>query len=275
MKIPRILIIITLLLPLIKCYSEINSKTSLVINNYEIESNQIPEAFYNYKILFLSDFHINNLLPKKYFLEVIRKIEEIRPDLILFGGDLTDENTDDFRFVSQIIERLKMFDFASVSGNHDNLNGKYNLIKQFDDMGIPVLENQAVSINKGNSQIFIAGISDYNTSTIDKSKAISNIPEKSFLILLSHSPEPYHQVKNNTSIDLMLSGHTHGGQVTLFGLFAPILPLSNRKYWKGTYHSHFNKLIITNGIGVYRFSLRFFAPPGIELITLKGSSEET
>ena len=73
----------------------------------------------------------------------------------------------------------------------------------------------------------------------------------------------------------MLSGHTYGGQVTLFGLFAPILPLSNRRYWKGLYHSPFNRLIITNGIGVYGLSLRFFAPPGIELITLKGSSEET
>ena len=151
MKIPRILIIITLLLPLIKCYSEINSKTSLIVHKHVIVSNQIPELFYNYRILFLSDFHINNLRPKNYFLEVVREIEKIQPDLILFGGDLTDNNTDNFRFVNQIIERLQVFDFASVSGNHDNLNSKYNLIKQFDDIGIPVLENQALSINRVNS----------------------------------------------------------------------------------------------------------------------------
>ena len=259
----KILFILLLTIFIVGCAKNVAVREKI------IESNQIPVSFDSYTIIFISDLHINSLIKEDYFLKVSKIINEISPDLILLGGDYVDSNTENIDKAFLLLENIAQTNTIAVLGNHDNWISNEKIKNKLHGINISTLENSFVRLKKNSNEIVISGLADDFSDSIDIDRALSGVRKDEFCILLSHTPEPYMKIKDEQRVDIMLSGHTHGGQVTFFGLWAPILPLRNKTYWRGTYSSKINQLLITNGIGVYRYPIRIFARPTIEKIILK------
>lgn len=248
--------------------------TNIAVRNTEIRSRDIPKEFDGSVIVFVSDFHINRLLPMEYFEEVIDKINGLEPDVVLLGGDYVDWDTMDMDEAFRMLSRLPQGKTYGVLGNHDNWFRFFPMKQSLQDSGIILLQNDSVRFAGSGGDFVIAGIDDYLSGRPDIDKALSGVTEKDFCVLLSHSPQPYSTVKDDTRVNVMLAGHSHGGQVTFFGLWAPILPLDAKTYWRGRYDSEGNFLLITNGIGTNKLPIRIFARPAIERIVLKRETQE-
>jgi hypothetical protein len=138
------------------------------------------------------------------------------------------------------------------------------------EKNINLLDNNAKWIDVRNSRLKIGGVGDYLEDTQDITPTLTGIKKEDFVILITHNPDYIEEIKDNTQIDLVFSGHTHGGQVTFFGLYAPILPTkTGQKYRTGKIRVGNMTLIVSNGIGTITPPVRFFARPQINVVTLR------
>lgn len=241
----------------------------LTVKESNVFTDKLADETEDIRIVFVSDLHINNLLSEKYFSRTVEKIVSLKPNLILMGGDYIDGNTEDFDHALEKLAPLADFKNAAVIGNHDNFLSPYNVRSKLESLGFLVLENSKTEFLIGDQKLTVAGLADYYTDFPGVQLSLSGVETGNPCILLSHSPELYTMIRNDERVDLMLTGHSHGGQITFLGLYAPVLPLQDRRYWRGSYSSKTNRLIISNGVGVSGMPVRFFAEPHIELIILK------
>lgn len=248
---------------------------NIAYRKYSYSNKNIPASFNNYKIIFLADTHCNRFFTPSDFEKWVDKINEQSPDLILLGGDYV--NIHYLNEYIDVISKLKAkYGVYSVYGNHDYWE-RIDLIKEeWKKTSIIELDNKAVWIKSGTDSIKVGGVGDYWEEKQELEPTTKDLKSTDFTILLSHNPDFVEEL-NGAPINLMLSGHTHGGQVTLFGLYAPIMPAKWRKDKKDTgqkYRYGWKKvdntdLYITTGVGVNQFPFRFFARPEIVEITLK------
>ena len=195
----------------------------------------------------------------------------------MIGGDNTDIDTTYsspfFREISRLKSPLGIY---SVLGNHDHWEGAQFIQNGLSTVGINTCDNQSYWIHSENDSIKIGGVGDLWEDEQDIDKTIFDLNEQDFCILLSHNPDYIEQLNTNL-VDLVLSGHTHGGQVTLLGMYAPVLPSlwrphlpdTGQRYRYGWKEYNGVPIYITSGIGVGEFPFRFFSPPEIVEITLK------
>lgn len=267
-----------------------HQNSSITISKYKIKSKNIPKSFDKYKIVQLSDIH-NDYYGYKLDM-LVSKVEEENPDIIVITGDLVDaqkynvENTLDF------IDSIK--DIAPiyfVYGNHDlAINGDSNyerMVEKLEERDVKFLNIKSDSIVKGNESINILGIQDPSTvyhvkelseiySNEEKMKYMldevtnNKINKDGFTLLLSHRPE-YISIYKDYDIDLVLTGHAHGGQFRIpfvGGIYSPgqgFFP----KYTAGVHEENETTMIVSRGLGNSRFPIRVFNTPEIVSITLK------
>ncbi|MTI67969.1 MAG: metallophosphoesterase [Firmicutes bacterium] len=265
-----IILIITLLVFL---YYQNNN---IMVTSYKVDSKDISKAFSGYKIVHLSDIH-----NKKFYKngeDLIKKIYKEEPDLIVITGDLIDKRRYNETLSLNLLKKLiKIAPIYYVTGNHEFYSGKFiGLEKKLKELNVKVLRNERLEIRKDNKRLNILGIDDYTyfNNLIEYndnlSKLTKGLEDKNFTVLLSHRPEKISEYKQYP-IDLVLSGHSHGGQINLpfiGGLVAPdqgILP----KYYSGLYKEDKTKMIINRGLGNSLFPQRLFNRPEIVVITLK------
>ena len=270
-------------------YGLILGNKQIRISKVELEYSNLPAEFNDYKIVQISDIHLGSFRKTNPVLKKVATcIEEIKPDLIVFTGDLVNsfayevdgwENT--FQKITSLAESY------SILGNHDygnytrweNDNAKTEnlneIISAHQKFGFQILRNQNAVIKSGNDSIFIVGVENWGRSPFphyaDFEKASEGIPENAFTILLSHDPAHWEsQIKWNKNVNLTLSGHTHGLQwgVKLAGIpFSP--SYFTRKNWGGVYGHENSFLNVNTGLGVIGIPWRIDMPPEISVITLK------
>ncbi|NIJ44566.1 hypothetical protein FHR24_001005 [Wenyingzhuangia heitensis] len=218
------------------------------------ESNKI-------KIIQISDLHFNSL---KYFHKSIaKKINILKPDLLFITGDSVDKTEK----IDSLNTFLNLIDYAipkyAITGNWEywgnvDLNKlKHTFLKNNCDL----LINQNKTLTIKNRRISIIGIDDFIGGNADFKKAIINKEPSDTTIVLSHCPEHRDviaQQKGNLTIDLVLSGHTHGGQITFLG-FVPFKPPGSGNYLKGWYKDSDPKMYISKGVGTSMLPIRFGA----------------
>ena len=226
----------------------------LVIKHYQVNS-------LNKKIVFASDFHISKH-DKKRLLRAVNIINAQKPDIVLLGGDFIKghdgKNTLPIEEQVEIFKRIKV-PVVTVLGNHDGWYDKKRVIQALTNAGIKVLLNSNVYAEG----LYIAGVEDLQTGSPEANKALKGT--KSPRILLTHSPDVYYDVKDK--VDLILAGHTHGGQIyiPLFG--APIVPSKyGSKFAERIITETQNRMIITKGIGTSILPIRFCSFPEIIVI---------
>ncbi|MBN2883472.1 MAG: metallophosphoesterase, partial [Clostridia bacterium] len=237
----------------------------LKVTDYEIYSENLPLEFDGYEILFVSDIHHGPYFSYERVEKLRDRMNEMNADLVLMGGDYVHRGP---LYVPEVFNALNGLSAADgvmgVLGNHDHWDGEQATRDGFEYAGFLDIENKNVMIERNGSSIEIAGVGD-----LDMGVQELNLDSGVFSILVSHNPD-YIAGISGVKPDLMLSGHTHGGQVTFFGLWAPLIP---SRYWNkfryGEIEYNDIKLIVTSGVGTITPPMRFFARPEIVRITLR------
>lgn len=253
---------------------------SIVINEIEFINNKIPKEFDGYRILQISDLHNKEFGSKQSTL--LSKIQEINPDIIIITGDLIDSNNTDIDIAMDLIrESIKIAPIFYVSGNHESWSGSYEKLKsQLEENGVTVLDNQKVQLSRGNASIDIVGLSDpsfiqsdfleYDSNTYIEDELSSLTSEnENFKILLSHRPELF-DIYANSDVDLVFSGHAHGGQFRIpfiGGLIAPDQGLFP-KLTEGIHIKNNTSMIVSRGLGNSIIPIRIFNRPELILVKL-------
>jgi predicted MPP superfamily phosphohydrolase len=240
------------------------------INKIEIESGEIPKSFDGKRIVFISDIHHGPFLSIERVEKLVKQINDLQPDIIILGGDYVHRETKYIKPFFDEIEKLnpKMGIFA-VLGNHDHWEDAELTMKMMNRNGIKICDNQSYWVKIEKDSIKIGGVGDLWEDIQIIDSTIFDVKKQDFCILISHNPDYIENIKTN-KIDLTLSGHTHGGQITLFGFWAPILPSEyGQKYRYGLKTFGNMNSYISSGIGTITPALRFFCRPEIVLIGLK------
>lgn len=226
------------------------------------------------KILQISDFH--NSKSVRIRNKLLAAVKDLKPDVIVLTGDIIDSSTRNLDNANRLLEELVEINpnIYFVSGNHEWRSG-YNIrfTKELRSRGITVLNNTNSLIKIGETFINLCGIDDYYTRSYSLDSAFNKVDGRRFTILLSHAPDIIFENKNIPA-DLILSGHTHGGQVRLPIIGALVAPGQGffPKYNKGLYKlDNGNLLYIDSGVGTSTLPIRFHNRSQISLIRIKKS----
>lgn len=250
--------------------------TSLEVSNYEILNNTFLNDF---KIIQVSDFH--NTKSKKLTNNLIDEIKKQKPNIIVITGDLIDSRKTDIEVAINFIKKIKdISPVYFISGNHEARIRTYEKLKtEMIDNGVIVLENKTEIIELENSKLNLLGIDDPSMAheyLISDEEIIRtelnglSYDKSEFTILLSHRPEVFNIYVEN-KIDLVLSGHAHGGQIRIpfvGGVIAPNQGLFP-KYTSGIFKEGKTAMIVSRGIGNSILPYRINNNPELVVITLK------
>ncbi|WP_291649143.1 metallophosphoesterase [Clostridium sp.] len=280
----RVKMLILLVLLIIALYVfVIWQNNSIAISSFNYSSYDVPSNFNNFRIVHISDLH-NKMFGKEQS-KILEKIEKLSPDIIVVTGDLIDRrryNLDKaMDFINGVIEIAPIY---YVSGNHEAWSGKYDKISErLIEAGVNIIDDTKLELTKENSTIYILGVSDpsfLTTNYIDGTD-ISNIEGnlsnwssiEGFKILLSHRPELF-DIYSKNNMDLVFSGHAHGGQIRIPFLGGIIAPNQGffPKYTSGSYSSGKTTMFVSRGLGNSLFPVRVFNRPEIISVTLKGDN---
>lgn len=271
-----ILFIVTLIGMSIFLYVQNNL---ISITKVDITSSKIPSTFKGFKILQISDLHNKKFGDNQETL--IQKVKGENPDIIVITGDLIDSKSYDAEVSMELIRELvKEYPIYFVTGNHEKWSGKYNdLEKELKNHHVTVLRNEHVTIQKGQQKINLLGIDDpefvtenhneVNGVKDEISKAKFGMPPDTYNVLLSHRPELLAKYADE-QIDLVLSGHAHGGQVRLpfiGGLVAPnqgVFPT----YTAGLYKKQNTSMVVSRGLGNSIIPQRILNRPELVIVQL-------
>jgi predicted MPP superfamily phosphohydrolase len=242
----------------------------LTVREVHIMDPDVPEPFAGLRIAFLTDIHHGPDFSLGRVRKAVERTNQLQPDIVLLGGDYV---YGDPKYIVPCFGELARLEAAirkfGVLGNHDHWQGAVLTSKSMVDAGIEWVNNRAVWVYRDGQRIRIGGVGDLWEGSQNITATIADATEEDFVILLSHNPD-YVERMTTRAVDLVLSGHTHGGQVTFFGLWAPFVPSRyGQKYRTGTVDTGFTTVIISNGIGTIPPPVRFFARPEIVLVHLE------
>lgn len=266
-------------------YARYIGTSGLYVKEYKVTNSSIPDSFYGTKIIQISDIHYGRTIKKKELESLVKKVNRLKPDIIVLTGDLIDKDTmltDRMaNVISNILKDLEArIGKYAITGNHDYKFDKWATI--IADSGFTNLNDRYDIIYDNSTQpIFLGGLS---TNTYQKEKTLeekikvmndyfntqteenkNTFPQ--YKILIIHEPDYVEQV-NPENYDLILAGHSHDGQIRLPGVGAIILPSGAKKYYKNYYNLNGTDFYISSGIGTSRYNFRLFNRPSINLYRL-------
>lgn len=281
------------------------TRHQIEVVNVDITSSKIPESFNNYRIVQFSDAHLGSWGKDTTFISnLVDSINSLKPDLIVFTGDIVNKSTPEMTPFISILSKLSAKDgVISILGNHDY--GDYvdwkspeekaanleQLIKNQETMGWTLLKNEHVNIKRDNDSIAVIGVENWGEppfkSIGDLNKALNTLSGgvrqdsisaygDTYKILLTHNPEHWRMVVSKTSdIDLTMSGHTHAMQTIIkIGSWKWSPAIFRYKYWGGLYDllgmdKGVQNLYVNIGCGEVGLPSRIGATPEITVFTLK------
>ncbi|KGR78244.1 metallophosphoesterase [Ureibacillus sinduriensis] len=245
----------------------------IVTDEHVFESEKVPESFDGFRITQVSDLH--DALFGNHQESLVKKVEATDPEVIFLTGDVIDSNRYNLEQSLQAVrEFVEMADVYYVIGNHEVATNKVQEIYEaLKALGVHVLPNTSTTIERGGEQISIIGIEDplNGHETQDMlSTALSDVDRENLTVLLAHRPEKFNTyVANN--INLVFSGHAHGGQIRLpfvGGLVAPgqgYFP----KYTAGIFEDGETSMNVSRGLGNSTVPFRIFNLPQLVVVELK------
>ena len=234
------------------------------------KDSDVPDNFVGKKIIFASDFHLDGFSSQSRVADVVARINEEEPDIIILGGDyVTDEKKYLAPCFAELANLKAPLGVYGVTGNHDSVADYRLTVKYMKTAGIIPLENKAQWIEIDGQKIKLGGVKTSYGEISDAEPTTNDTQEDDFVILVSHNPD-FAEELHTDRIDLMLCGHTHGGQVTLFGSWAPYIPSDyGQKYLTGMVETNGIPVLVSNGVGTSALPIRFFAKPQINVIMLE------
>lgn len=250
---------------LIEPYNYLISETDIIVRN-------LPPAFEGFRITQLTDIHHSRILGIDEVRRVVKLAQQTKPDMFVLTGDYS---TSYRRYIEPCAEALATLSAPegvwAVLGNHDHYTDPELTTRALKRQQIAVLNNAHTTLRRGSDAIQLSGIDDWTWNATDWVKAFSGLQTNAPTILLSHQPTvlDFEQTKN---VSLILSGHTHGGQLNFPLLGAPARLFTNdMKYARGLFRRGETQLYVSTGTGVIGLPLRFGVRPEIAVLRLRGS----
>ena len=266
----KIVFIIIILITTLIIYGSLISPKILDIKKYNVINTKIPDNFNNIKIVQISDIHYKTFIKEKELKKIIKKVNNLKPDIVIISGDILDSSikyTDKdkntlIKYLSNIDSNLGNY---VVRGDNDT-----------DDIWLEITENSKliklensykIIYNDYENPILISGLNsqfdDDKLNNIDTND--SNIK---FKILVMHEPDYINKITSN-NFDLILAGHSLGGQIKIPIIENLFLPTNSKNYYKDYYKLENTDFYISSGLGTTKFKFRLFNNPSINVYTLK------
>lgn len=252
--------------------------TWLELNPHSIPVTDLPESFSGFKIAHLSDLHHGHHLPDDFLPRAVDLTLAQQPDLIALTGDFIHKGYKHVEEVAKVIGRLQApHGVIAVLGNHDfsvrnalGLRRHRGLHQAIADalggQGIRVLRNETIQLDRSVDKVLLAGLDDLWSRECDPDRAFEGRCIATPRIVLAHNPQTIHLMDKHRC-DLMLSGHTHGGQINWPGLGRFFLGRKGRQFAAGLYQHKSSHLYVHKGVG-FGFRFRFGVRPEIAVHTL-------
>lgn len=236
------------------------------VTRVQIPVSNLPERLKGMTIAQISDVHIGAIIGAERLEEIVDQVNSLDPDLIVITGDLVDRDAERFSAMKAPLLRLRSrLGVFAVTGNHEYLANVHNAVGQAGAAGIRFLRNEKVTLENG---VLLYGVDDptgrrmgYRVPEIEE--VVDTEASRSIAILLYHRPVDFEQAAS-LGIDLMLSGHTHQGQLWPV-TFISRIPFP-RQY--GLFRHRHSHLFVSRGIGTWGPPMRVAAPPEVVLLTL-------
>lgn len=242
------------------------------VRTVEVKIDNLPPAFDGFKLVQLTDIHASRLLAREWVSQVVDITNDLRPDLIVLTGDLSDGTVDRrYRDVEPLSRLRAPAGVYAITGNHEYYFDYEKWLQTFKQLNLPFLHNSHVRIARGDESIVLAGLNDESAQRVhekgpDIDAALAGTQPDDTVILLSHRPGPA-QAYAKHHVALQLSGHTHGGMIR--GLDLLVGP-ANNGFVSGRYQVDDMTLYVSNGTGLWNgFPLRLGRPSEITEIVLR------
>lgn len=247
------------------------------VTSLQLDLPRLPAEFDGYRILQVSDVHADEWMTPERLSEIVRLVNDQSPDLIAITGDFV--TSEDFTEVSAsdaapgLIEplgRLKPRDSTvAVLGNHDHWADPELVRRVIRDSGITDLSNAVHTVERKDVKLHVAGVDDVMENQDRLDLVLDRLPSSGAAVLLAHEPDFAGTSAATGRFDLQLSGHSHGGQIRLPLLGAPVLPPLAREYPAGLYEVGEMVQYTNRGVGMIEPRVRFNCRPEITVLTLR------
>lgn len=257
---------------LIIIYARYIGTMGLTTKEYTIIDKNIPEGFDGLKIVHFSDIHYNRAITLKKIESIVKEINLIKPDIVVFTGDLLDKDAiltnTDYDELGKILKKINAPSGKyAILGNHDYEKEEENAIKILKNSNFTYLENTYdIIYDKYGNKVFIGGIGSVIQNKDDIDKALNSLSNKdniSYKIILIHEPDIADEIATGYKINLILAGHSHGGQIRLPLIGALYTPPYAKNYQNEYYKINDCNLYISTGIGVSTINYRLWDKPSI------------
>lgn len=244
-------------------------RLSIAVRRYRATIQTLPRSFEGFTILHISDLHDKEFRDD----ELIKSISRERFDMVALTGDLVQGEAPSLTPALELIAAIRKMTncpIFSVAGNHDwRLKRGEEFNGRLREVGVRVLTNSSAAIERGKERLWLLGVDDPVTQRDKLEQAMDGVDKEYPRLLLSHSPHPYPEAARN-GLDLMLCGHTHGGQFRLPFIGACFVPAMGYfpRFDYGSYKTGQTTLIISGGLGESVIPIRINIRPEFSLVTL-------
>ncbi len=251
----------------------------LVVHEQTIQIDNWPPELDGLRIAVISDLHIDNrFITEKKLRTIVSRTNQLQPELIVILGDYiagsgrTTERVEPEVFGPILKDFRAPLGVYSVLGNHDWWYSGAKVRKALEQNGIKVLENESAKVDARGTSFWLVGLADLWTRPQRIADTVAAVPEGQAVIALTHNPDIFPNVPQR--VQLVVAGHTHGGQVSL-PIIGPVISSSEygNRWVQGHVFENNHHLFVTTGIGTSIVPVRFGLPPEIVILTLKSGSQ--
>jgi predicted MPP superfamily phosphohydrolase len=249
---------------LCKLKQAIEETNSVSIENVKIYLKRLPKELDGFRIVHLSDIHHSPFTGIDYISGIVKISNFLEPDIFVLTGDYVSHEVEYIEPVARVLGQLRAkYGTYACLGNHDHWTNANLVVEHFNRVGIRVLNNEGFRFRANDAEFWLCGVDDYMVGKTDIKSALKGSREDEFKLLLAHNPQVVRFAVRH-GVDLMLSGHTHGGQIRL----KPKRKYFPRRLKDGLLRYHDTQVYITRGIGTVIVPLRYQCPPEISLLEL-------
>jgi len=242
--------------------------------NYELTETDVfisdlPEGFEGFRIAQVSDVHHSSIVPADEVRRVVELANSARADLVALTGDYTTASRGYVEPAAEILGGLSApHGVWAVLGNHDHHTDPQLTRAALKRRGVNLIDNANTRLRRGGDELQLAGVGDWSWNDNDWGRTFAGVDRGRPTVLLSHQPLVL-DLPETEGVSLILSGHTHGGQVSLPIVGAPVGHMNEFKYLRGRFSRGETQLYVTRGTGTIGLPVRFGARPEIAVLRLR------
>ncbi len=264
-------------------YVSLVTPNRLSVRHYEMPVQGLPSELDGTRLMHISDTHYGPYVALDFLHEAAKHANALSPDLVLFTGDYVHLTPKSIDKGIEVLNRFQgRFGSAAVLGNHEHWEGADACRNVFNRIDLPLIDNARLFLTPhglsttpipGRS-LCIAGVGDYIEKEVDFDQALYGVSGDMPRIVLSHNPDAAELLTPQQRVDLMLSGHTHGGQIHLPGIGAPWNGSRyGQKYLGGVCRGPQCPVVVSRGVGIAFIPVRFRVPPELVLVVLRSTNQ--